>query len=49
MESVKIGGISIPFWDLVTLLMKVALAAIPAVLLLVGSVAGIIGLLSAII
>jgi hypothetical protein len=33
-EKVIIRGISIPFWDLVTLLVKIAFAAIPAAIII---------------
>ena len=48
--GVKITGINIPFFDLVTLLVKLAIAAIPAIIIvsifwamIVGFLTGLIG------
>jgi hypothetical protein len=46
-QGVRITGISIPMWDLVLLLVKVAIAAIPAAVVLTVIVAILWGLLTA--
>ena len=43
----RIVGINIPFWDLVILLVKLSLAAIPAIIILAGVWLFIAGFLAA--
>ena len=43
-----IVGVNVPFWDLVALLIKYALAAIPAMLIVGSGLLGILGLFSTI-
>lgn len=44
----RIVGIEIPFWDLVRLLVKIALAAIPALIILAVGGAIVAGMLASI-
>jgi hypothetical protein len=46
-QRVHITGVNIPFWDLVILITKVAIASIPAAILIVAVVATAVSFLAA--
>ena len=49
MNDVRLVGISIPFWDLVIVLVKVAIAAIPAMIILTFLGAAVMGIFAGLI